>query len=238
MTLLDIRGLSARYDRGADVLKSVSLSMREGEILAIIGANGAGKSTLLLTLLGALAPSAGSVWWQEHNMTGMPVHECMKNGLVLVPEGRRIIASLSIQDNLLLGAHLRRDRKAIHAEMDAIYDRFPNLAKRRHWKASGLSGGELQMLAIGRALLARPRLLMLDEPSLGLSPLFVERLFDLIREINQAGTSILLVEQNTGMALALADQAAVMELGCVTMAGPAAELATDPRLQAAYLGLD
>ncbi|MFG1236748.1 ABC transporter ATP-binding protein [Xanthobacter autotrophicus DSM 597] len=235
MALLEVSGLSVAYGRVA-ALSDVSLTVNEGEVVTVLGANGAGKSTLLKAILGAVPAKAGGIAFAETDITRLPPHRRMGAGLVLVPEGRRILITLTVEENLRLGAHMRRDTAAVEREMAAIYDRFPNLAERRHMAASCLSGGEQQMLAIGRAMMAKPRLMMLDEPSLGLSPLFVSKLFDLIRELNTDGLSVLLVEQNTGKALKAAHSATVLELGRVAMAGAPEVLAADPRLQDAYLG--
>ncbi len=235
MALLEVSDLSVQYGR-VTALEKVSLTVRDGEIVTVLGANGAGKSTLLKAILGAVPARSGGVTFDGADITARPTHERIARGLSLAPEGRRILISLSIEENLLLGAHMRRDADAVHREMDAIYARFPNLAERRHMLASCLSGGEQQMLAIGRAMMAKPRLLLLDEPSLGLSPLFVQKLFELIRELNADGLAILLVEQNTGKALGVAHHATVLELGRVVMAGEPAALAADPRLREAYLG--
>ncbi|UJX43709.1 ABC transporter ATP-binding protein [Xanthobacter sp. YC-JY1] len=235
MALLEVSGLSVSYGRVA-ALSDVSLTVNEGEVVTVLGANGAGKSTLLKAILGAVPAKAGGIAFAEADITRLPPHRRMGAGLVLVPEGRRILITLTVEENLRLGAHMRRDTAAVEREMAAIYDRFPNLAERRHMAASCLSGGEQQMLAIGRAMMAKPRLMMLDEPSLGLSPLFVSKLFDLIRELNTGGLSVLLVEQNTGKALKAAHSATVLELGRVAMAGAPDVLAADPRLQDAYLG--
>ena len=235
MALLTVSGLSVAYGRVA-ALSDVSLSVNEGEIVTVLGANGAGKSTLLKAILGAVPARSGGIAFADEDLTAAPPHVRIARGIVLVPEGRRILISLTVEENLLLGAHMRTDTGTVRREIDAIYQRFSNLAERRHMAASCLSGGEQQMLAIGRAMLARPRLMMLDEPSLGLSPLFVSRLFDLIRELNRDGLSVLLVEQNTGKALSVAHQATVLELGRVMMAGDPKVLAADPRLQEAYLG--
>ncbi|WP_296582853.1 ABC transporter ATP-binding protein [Xanthobacter sp.] len=235
MALLEVSGLSVSYGRVA-ALSDVSLTVNEGEVVTVLGANGAGKSTLLKAILGAVPARAGGITFAEADITRLPPHRRMGAGLVLVPEGRRILITLTVEENLRLGAHMRRDTAAVEREMTAIYDRFPNLAERRHMAASCLSGGEQQMLAIGRAMMAKPRLMMLDEPSLGLSPLFVSKLFDLIRELNTEGLSVLLVEQNTGKALKAAHSATVLELGRVAMAGAPDVLAADPRLQDAYLG--
>lgn len=233
--LLEVSNLSMSYGRVA-ALKGVSLRVEQGQIVSVLGANGAGKSTLLLSIIGALRAQSGEVAFEGKSITGLPLHKRVDSGIVLVPEGRQILISMSIEENLLLGAHLRKDTRNVRREMDAIYDRFPNLATRRDHLASCLSGGEQQMLAIGRAMLAKPKLMMMDEPSLGLSPLFISKLFDLIREFNRDGLSILLVEQNTGKALAVSHHAVVLELGRVALEGVPAELAKDPRLQEAYLG--
>ena len=235
MALLEVSGLCVAYGRVA-ALSEVSLTVNEGEVVTVLGANGAGKSTLLKAILGAVPAKAGGITFADADITRLPPHRRMGAGLVLVPEGRRILITLTVEENLKLGAHMRRDTAAVEREMAAIYDRFPNLAERRHMAASCLSGGEQQMLAIGRAMMAKPRLMMLDEPSLGLSPLFVSKLFDLIRELNTEGLSVLLVEQNTGKALKAAHSATVLELGRVAMAGAPEVLAADPRLQDAYLG--
>lgn len=233
--LLSVSGLSVSYGR-VSALTDVSLTVNEGEIVTVLGANGAGKSTLLRAILGAVPAKAGGIAFADEDVTAEPPHKRIARGIVLVPEGRRILISLTVEENLLLGAHMRADAGTVRREIDAIYGRFPNLAERRHMAASCLSGGEQQMLAIGRAMLAKPKLMMLDEPSLGLSPLFVSKLFDLIRELNRDGLAILLVEQNTGKALSVAHQATVLELGRVLMAGDPEALAADPRLQEAYLG--
>ncbi|WP_029555792.1 ABC transporter ATP-binding protein [Xanthobacter sp. 91] len=235
MALLEVSGLSVAYGRVA-ALSDVSLTVNEGEVVTVLGANGAGKSTLLKAILGAVPAKAGGITFADADITRLPPHRRMAAGVVLVPEGRRILITLTVEENLRLGAHMRRDTAAVEREIAAIYDRFPNLAERRHMAASCLSGGEQQMLAIGRAMMAKPRLMMLDEPSLGLSPLFVSKLFDLIRELNGDGLSVLLVEQNTGKALKAAHSATVLELGRVAMAGAPDVLAADPRLQDAYLG--
>ncbi|MGO4716735.1 ABC transporter ATP-binding protein [Bradyrhizobium sp. 2TAF24] len=235
MTLLSVSDLTVTYGR-VTALDKVSLTIGEGEIATVLGANGAGKSTLLSAIVGAVRARSGTIRFAGREVGGDAVSARLAQGLVLVPEGRRILISLTIEENLLVGAHLRRDPAGVRADIAGIYERFPNLASRRHMAASCLSGGEQQMLAIGRAMVARPRLMMLDEPSLGLSPLFVSRLFDLIKELNRDGLAILLVEQNTGKALSVAHSATVIELGRVVMAGDPQVLQADPRLQEAYLG--
>jgi branched-chain amino acid transport system ATP-binding protein len=235
MAMLRIDNLSVSYGR-VRALQDVSLSVGEGEIVAVLGANGAGKSTLLRTIAGAVGPASGSVAFAGEVVTGKSVRERIDRGIVLVPEGRRILISLTIRENLLVAAHLRRDADRVRSDIASIYDRFPNLAARRDMLASCLSGGEQQMLAIGRAMMARPKLMMLDEPSLGLSPLFVQRLFELIIDLNRDGLTMLLVEQNTAKALSVASHVTVLELGRVAMDGGPATLQANPRLQAAYLG--
>jgi branched-chain amino acid transport system ATP-binding protein len=231
--LLQVDQLDVRYGRNHAV-KAMSLTLDEGEIVTVLGANGAGKSSLLKAIQGTVRPAAGGVRFKGADVVGWTAARRVGAGLVLVPEGRQIFTSLTVHDNLLMGAYTRRDDPS--AEIDGIYERFPNLAQRRDMPASVLSGGEQQMLAIGRALLARPAVMMLDEPSLGLSPLLVKQLFNLIVELNGRGIAILLVEQNTRMALATAHRGYVLELGKTVMQGDPAQLAADERLAAAYLG--
>jgi branched-chain amino acid transport system ATP-binding protein len=232
--LLEADGLDVRYGR-THAVRAVSLGLRAGEVVTVLGANGAGKSSLLKALAGSVRPAAGRIFLDGAEITALPAPERVRRGLVLVPEGRQILVSLTVHENLLMGAYARRDG-AVAADIEAIYARFPNLAARRDMAASVLSGGEQQMLAISRALLAKPRVMMLDEPSLGLSPLLVARLFELIGALNREGLSILLVEQNTRMALRAAARGYVMEVGRVVLDGPAATLADNEALAAAYLG--
>ena len=234
--LLDVTGLDVRYGR-IRALNDVDLRVAQGEIVAILGANGAGKTTLLRTLQGVVKPIAGRATFDCKDITAASSRQRVRAGLALVPEGRQIFLGMTIEENLLIGLHLRRNAP-VRQDLQQIYDMFPNLASRRNMPARVLSGGEQQMLAIGRALLSKPRLMMLDEPSLGLSPLYVDRLFDLIRDLNRDGLGILLVEQNTRMALDVAARAYVLERGCVVMSGDAAILARDAALAAAYLGAD
>ena len=231
--LLEVDKIDVVYGR-THAVRQVSLRIAAGEIVAVLGANGAGKSSLLKALQGVVRPAAGAVSFKGRPVLRHSAARRVADGLVLVPEGRQIFVSLSVHDNLLMGAYTRRDDT--RAEIEAIYERFPNLAQRRDLPASVLSGGEQQMLAIGRALLCRPALMMLDEPSLGLSPILVKALFSLIADLNRGGLSILLVEQNTHMALATAHRAYVLELGRLVLEGDARELATNPRMVAAYLG--
>jgi branched-chain amino acid transport system ATP-binding protein len=232
--LLEVRGLDVRYGRNHAV-KSLDLHVAEGEIVTVLGANGAGKTSLLRALQGAVRPASGSIRLAGHELAQATPAERVRRGMALVPEGRQIFVSMSVHENLLMGAYLRKDGDWTR-DVDEVYDRFPNLAERRDMKASVLSGGEQQMLAIGRALVSRPRLIMLDEPSLGLSPLFVTNLFDLIGELNRSGISILLVEQNTGMALDVARRGYVLELGSVVLSDEAQALAGNSALTQAYLG--
>lgn len=231
--LLEIDGLDIRYGR-THAVKGVSLTLGAGEIVTVLGANGAGKSSLLKGIQGTVRPYAGRVRFKGDDVTDWTAPRRVAQGLALVPEGRQIFVSLTVHDNLLMGAYTRGDD--VSREIDAIYDRFPNLARRRDMLASVLSGGEQQMLAISRALLAKPAVMMMDEPSLGLSPLLVQSLFQLIRDLNRDGLAILLVEQNTHMALATAHRGYVLELGRVVMEGTTRTLAQDPALTAAYLG--
>lgn len=231
--LLDVQDLSVHYGR-TQAVQRMSLHIEAGEIVTVLGANGAGKSSLLKALQGVVKPAGGQVQFKGRSILGDSAARRVSEGLVLVPEGRQIFVSLSVHDNLLMGAYTRKDSP--EREIEAIYERFPNLAQRRDMPASVLSGGEQQMLAIGRALLSRPALMMLDEPSLGLSPLLVKALFQLITELNRDGLSILLVEQNTHMALATAHRAYVLELGRLVLEGKASSLASDPRMTQAYLG--
>jgi branched-chain amino acid transport system ATP-binding protein len=233
MSLLAVESLDVRYGRTRAV-QSVSLTLEPGEVVTVLGANGAGKSSLLRAIQGTVAPAGGRVVYRGEDITRWSAPRRVARGLVLVPEGRQIFVSLTVQENLLLGAYTRRDD--VGREIERIYERFPNLAQRRDLPAAVLSGGEQQMLAIGRALLARPAVMMLDEPSLGLSPLLVQQLFQLIGELNREGLAILLVEQNTAMALATASRGLVLELGRAVIAGSAQEIRSNERLTDAYLG--
>jgi branched-chain amino acid transport system ATP-binding protein len=230
--LLDAKGINVRYGRNHAV-RDVDLSLEQGEVITVLGANGAGKSSLLKAISGT-EKSEGSVMFDGKDIAGWSAPRRVQAGLVLVPEGRQIFVSLTVHENLLMGAYCRTDD--VTAETEAIYERFPNLAERRGMPASVLSGGEQQMLAIGRAMLAKPKLMMLDEPSLGLSPILVSQLFELIKDLNQDGLTMVLVEQNTNMALATADRGYVLELGAVALSGSSIDLANDSRLEDAYLG--
>ncbi len=231
--LLEVSDLVVRYGP-TEAVRQVSLRVDRGEIVTVLGANGAGKTSLLKALQGTVRLAGGEIRFQGQPLQRQSAAWRVAHGLAMVPEGRQIFVSLSVHDNLLLGAYSRRDDTA--REIEAIYERFPNLARRRDMPASVLSGGEQQMLAIGRALLSKPALMMLDEPSLGLSPLLVQSLFALLRDLHRDGLSILLVEQNTHMALATAHRAYVLELGRLVLEGDARSLASDPRMTEAYLG--
>ncbi len=223
------------YYGNIQALKGISLEVEEGECVTLIGANGAGKSTTLNTISGLLVPSRGTVRFGGRDITGWRADRVAGLGLVQVPEGRQVLGPLSVDENLQLGAYSRRDGE-IGADLARTYERFPRLAERRHQLAGSLSGGEQQMLAIGRALMARPRLLMLDEPSLGLAPLIVREVFAIVAELKAQGSTILLVEQNAALALELADTAYVLEAGRTVLSGPAAEIRTEESVRRAYLG--
>ena len=224
------------YYGAIHALKGVSLEVHKGEIVTLIGANGAGKSTTLRTVSGLLAPKSGSISFLGENIAGMPAHEIVKHGISQVPEGRRIFAEMSVQENLEMGAFTRKDKAGVAQDFDIVYNRFPRLKERRKQQAGTLSGGEQQMLAMGRALMSRPKLLLLDEPSMGLAPLLIKEIFSIIEDINREGTTVLLVEQNANMALSIAHRAYVMETGRITLQGAAKELAASEDVRKAYLG--
>jgi len=232
--VLQIEDLHSGYGR-IEVLHGIALEVREGELVSIVGANGAGKTTLLLTLSGLVRPRAGTVTLDGHRLSGLRPHTIVARGLIHVPEGRLILAQMSIEENLQLGA-TRTPPAERRAAIDAIYQRFPVLGERRALPAGSLSGGEQQMLAIARGLLARPRVLLLDEPSMGLAPKLVEAIFTIIADVRASGTSVLLVEQNARKALALADRAYVLERGRITLSGTGSELMHQPAVVEAYLG--
>lgn len=233
--LLKINSLSVQYGK-AEVIKDLSLEVAEKEIVTIIGANGAGKTTVLRTISGLKSPAAGDIWFRGSKISGLRAHEIVRLGISHVPEGRRILAPLSVADNLEIGAYLVKNRKEVGADFQNIFDHFPILKERMNQLAGSLSGGEQQMLAIARALLNRPRLMMMDEPSMGLSPLVVEQVGRIITDINSRGISIILVEQNARMALSLAGRAYVLEAGKCVLEGAAGSLANDERVKHAYLG--
>jgi len=235
--LLSTDAVAVAYGR-IEAVRGVSLSVTAGEVVAVLGANGAGKSSLLKSIYGLVAPRGGGVRFDGRPLPPRSTHTRVAAGLALVPEGRQILVSLSVEENLQLGAYARRDRhaRAVDADLEAVYARFPNLGRRRHMPASTLSGGEQQMLAIGRALMAKPSLLMLDEPSLGLSPKLVGELFELLGHLNAEGLSILLVEQNVHKALQIAHRGYILELGRCVAHGTPAQLTAEGKIQAAYLG--
>lgn len=217
-------------------LKGISFEVSRGEIVSLIGANGAGKTTILHTITGLLHPKAGRIFYKETEISKVPAHRIVSMGLVHVPEGRRIFQGLSVYDNLLLGAYSRKDKNEIKTNMEAVFKQFPRLAERRTQLAGTLSGGEQQMLAMGRALLSNPELIVLDEPSMGLSPLLVGEVFEIIKSFREQGKTVLLVEQNAKKAMSISDRAYVLENGEITMSGDARELAEDERVRKAYLG--
>ncbi|CEP67709.1 ABC transporter-like [Moorella glycerini] len=235
MLLLKVENLNVYYG-AIHALKGISLEVNEGEIVTLIGANGAGKSTTLKTISGLLRPQSGTITYQGQNINGLPAQAIVKMGISQVPEGRRIFPNLTVRENLELGAYLRRDREGINKSMQEVFRRFPRLKERQKQMAGTLSGGEQQMLAIGRALMSRPKLMLLDEPSMGLAPILVQEIFNIIREINEQGTTILLVEQNANMALSVAHRGYVLETGRITLAGRAADLANSEAVKKAYLG--
>ncbi|MFN3979782.1 MAG: ABC transporter ATP-binding protein [Caldilinea sp.] len=223
------------YDR-IHALKGVSLTVQQGEIVTLIGSNGAGKSTTLRTISGLLNPRIGSITLDGEPIDHLPAHEITRLGISHSPEGRKIFARLTVEENLELGAFARKDKPGIREDMNRVMDLFPRLRERLHQRGGTLSGGEQQMLAIGRALMSRPRILLLDEPSMGLAPLLVEQIFRIIENINEQGTTILLVEQNAHVALSIANRAYVMETGVIVLEGPAAEVLASPQVREAYLG--
>ena len=233
--LLSAKNLSVAYG-GIHAVRELSLEVAPGEMVCLIGANGAGKTTTLKALSGLLAPHAGSVHFDGQSITRLPPHEIARRGLALVPEGRGVFPRMSVAENLMMGAYARNDRAEIARDLDQVYALLPRLTERRAQMAGLLSGGEQQMLALGRAMMARPRLLLLDEPSMGLAPLMVQAVFDIIRRIAADGVAVLLIEQNAHLALKTCARGYVLENGVVTLSGPAAELASDPAVRQAYLG--
>lgn len=232
--MLQIKGINVFYG-AIQALNNVSADVNRGEIVAIIGSNGAGKSTLLRTISGLLRPRGGTISFEGKDLTTMPAHEIVKLGISQSPEGRRIFTNMTVQENLQLGAFIRKDNE-IEADQDLVLQRFPRLKERFKQSAGTMSGGEQQMLAIGRALMSRPQLLLLDEPSLGLAPLFVDEIFNIVLDLNKDGRTILIVEQNANRALAVAHRAYVLETGNVVLSGTGQDLLTDPKVKEAYLG--
>ena len=233
--MLKVNNITVYYGK-IHALKDVSYEVHEGEVDALIGANGAGKSTTLRTISGLVKADSGSITYNDTELLGMPINKILEQGIAQVPEGRHVFADLTVLENLKIGAYLRSDKSGIEQDIEWIYSLFPRL-KERSWQFAGtLSGGEQQMLAVGRALMSRPKLLMMDEPSLGLAPLVVQGIFDIIRTINQQGVTVLLIEQNANMALKLADRAYVLETGLITKTGTGAELLANEKIKEAYLG--
>ena len=233
--LLELKNVEAAYGN-IKALKGINLSVPEGKIVTLIGANGAGKSTTMKTIMGIMKPIAGDVLFKGESIAGMKTHNIVKKGVVLVPEGRQILQNMSVRENLEMGAYQRKDPEGIKEDLSKVFERFPRLFERQNQFGGTLSGGEQQMLAVGRALMSRPKLMLLDEPSMGLAPLVVQQIFDVIKDINKMGTTVLLVEQNARKALQIADYAYVMETGRIVMEGPAQEVANNPDVMAAYLG--
>ncbi|MEE0291037.1 MULTISPECIES: ABC transporter ATP-binding protein [unclassified Dialister] len=235
MMLLELKNVEAAYGN-IKALKGINLSVPEGKIVTLIGANGAGKSTTMKTIMGIMKPIAGDVLFKGESIAGMKTHNIVKKGVVLVPEGRQILQNMSVRENLEMGAYQRKDPEGIKEDLSKVFERFPRLFERQNQFGGTLSGGEQQMLAIGRAVMAKPEVMLLDEPSMGLAPLVVQQIFDVIKDINKMGTTVLLVEQNARKALQIADYAYVMETGRIVMEGPAQEVANNPDVMAAYLG--
>lgn len=234
MAMLDVKDLNVYYGK-IHAIKNISLTVEEGELVSLIGANGAGKTSLLTAIMGQI-PSTGQISFEGQAVHGNGTMEIVRNGMTMVPEGRRVFPRTSVMDNLLLGAYSRKDKENVKGDLNKIFEMFPRLLERKNQLAGTLSGGEQQMLAMGRALMSSPRLLLLDEPSMGLAPLLVKEIFNIIKEINKSGTTVLLVEQNANMALSIADKAYVLETGRIALAGTAQELASSEAVRKAYLG--
>ena len=235
MAMLEVKDINVYYG-AIHAIKGISLSVEEGEIVTLIGANGAGKSTTLRTISGLLKPKTGEINFLGKNIAGVPAHKIVREGISQVPEGRRIFAEMTVQENLELGAFTRTDNDEVQNDFKMVFGRFPRLEERKSQLAGTLSGGEQQMLAMGRALMSRPKLLLLDEPSMGLAPLLIKEIFSIIVDINKTGTTVLLVEQNANMALSIANRAYVLETGRITITGDAKELAASEDIRKAYLG--
>ena len=233
--MLEIKDLYVRYGM-IEAIKGISFEVRDGEIVTLIGSNGAGKTTTMHAISGLLKPASGSIMLDGVELTKTPNHKIVSMGLAQVPEGRRVFAQQTVEENLLLGAYARKDKDGIQKDLEHVYDLFPRLLERKKQLAGTLSGGEQQMLAMARALMSRPKILLMDEPSMGLSPLLVKEIFRIIQDINKEGTTILLVEQNAKMALAIADRAYVLETGQITLEGTGEELSASEEVRKAYLG--
>lgn len=235
MAMLQVTDLKVNYGV-IQAIKGVSFEVNEGEVIALIGANGAGKTTILHTVTGLIAPKSGKIEFEGKDITKMPAHKIVTLGMAHVPEGRRVFADLSVYENLLMGAFTRKDKDEIAKTLEMVYKRFPRLRERKNQVAGTLSGGEQQMLAMGRALMSHPKILLMDEPSMGLSPILVEEIFHIIREISAGGTTVLLVEQNAKKALSIADRAYVLETGNIVLSGDAKEMMNNESIKKAYLG--
>ena len=235
MAMLEVRDLQVYYGM-IHAIKGISFDVNQGEVIALIGANGAGKTTTLHTITGLLAPKSGSVLFEGKDITKVPAHKIVSMGMAHVPEGRRVFAELSVYENLKMGAYTRKDKKEIEESLANVYKRFPRLEERKNQMAGTLSGGEQQMLAMGRALMSKPKIILMEEPSMGLSPIFVNEIFDIIRAVSESGTTVLLVEQNAKKALSISDRAYVLETGTITMSGKAKDLLEDEAVKKAYLG--
>ena len=235
MAMLEVRDLQVYYGM-IHAIKGISFDVNQGEVIALIGANGAGKTTTLHTITGLLAPKSGSVLFEGKDITKVPAHKIVSMGMAHVPEGRRVFAELSVYENLKMGAYTRKDKKEIEESLANVYKRFPRLEERKNQMAGTLSGGEQQMLAMGRALMSKPKIILMDEPSMGLSPIFVNEIFDIIQEVSKSGTTVLLVEQNAKKALSIADRAYVLETGKIVLEGKASDLLNNDSIKKAYLG--
>jgi len=235
MAMLEIKDLEVYYGM-IQALKGISFEVNEGEVIALIGANGAGKTTTLHTISGLLTPKKGSIIFEGKDITKVPAHKIVSAGMAHVPEGRRVFASLSVYQNLKMGAYTRSDKDEIEESLQTVYKRFPRLEERKNQPAGTLSGGEQQMLAMGRALMSKPRIILMDEPSMGLSPIFVNEIFDIIKKVSSEGTTVLLVEQNAKKALSIADRGYVLETGRIVLEGNAQDLLNDESVKKAYLG--
>lgn len=235
MAMLEIKDIEVFYGM-IQAIKGVSFQVNEGEVIALIGANGAGKTTILHSITGLIAPKKGQIFFEGQDITTTPAHKIVSMGMAHVPEGRRVFAQLTVLENLKMGAYTRKDKDEVEESLIRVYKRFPRLEERKNQMAGTLSGGEQQMLAMGRALMSRPRIILMDEPSMGLSPIFVNEIFDIIREVSEGGTTVLLVEQNAKKALSIADRAYVLETGRVVLDGKAEDLLNDDSVKKAYLG--
>ena len=233
--MLEVKDLEVYYG-AIHAVKGISLRVEDGQIVTLIGSNGAGKSTTLHTISGLIKPRSGNILFDGTDITGTPAHKIVASGLVQVPDGRHVFANMSVMENLDMGAYLRKDKDGIEKDKKKVFELFPRLFERKNQLSGTLSGGEQQMLAMGRALMERPRVLLLDEPSMGLAPLLVKEIFSIIKTINEEGTTVLLVEQNANMALSIADYAYVLETGRITLSGPAADLSASEAVRKAYLG--